>query len=117
MASAYTSHSAVWYRVRVAYAENLPNHLFGIRDVYVGVHTKPAGDAGADLNSRTLATAYRDALMPIYERRYGECELEVVEVKGLIESKDQDRIDAESALVQARIETNTFAPNKRPAGF
>ncbi|MCB1753912.1 MAG: hypothetical protein KDJ38_00225 [Gammaproteobacteria bacterium] len=108
------SNTNCTYRVKVVYAENLPVSLFSAGEIFIGPHTRPASYAGADLISRELAEEYLSALMPIFQRRYGECELKVVEISGTINKKLEKKIVSDTSMVRARIDTNNFAPNKSP---
>lgn len=87
-------------------------HLFAIQskgDCFLSANTKLVGfNKTVQLSSVELAESFRDAVLPTLRRRHGEA------VRALIATcaTTDHRID--DSLVQARIRTNQFAPNKRP---
>ena len=82
--------------------------------MWVGVHTKPCGTgAAAMLKTLELANEYRNALLPIYEKRYGnDTEIVIVNVQGSFNKKGMKEFERHNAIVRARIDTENFAPNK-----
>ena len=107
-----------WYEISVSMDDEGPGNVVhqDLRNgMYVGPHTRPAGYPGAaQIESRELAEAYRTALLPIFERRYGEgVELEVTESVGEIRPKHREKILKHSSIIRARLATGNFAPNVR----
>lgn len=100
--------------IRVSNA-NLQGHTFALQskdDCYLSANTKfVAIDKAARLSSEGLARRFCLAVMPTMRRRHGD-EIEL-DVAHCVESESRALDDA---LVIARIDTNNFAPNKRPAG-
>ena len=87
--------------------------------VFVSPHTRAAaGDAkAARLRSRALAEKVVKALLPVVRGRYGDhIELRVVEVRvNTMSPTLVKRIEADSMMLEARIDQSVFAPNKLPA--
>lgn len=75
------------------------------------------GTKGAWLDSPSLAREYREALAPVFARRYGEgvAEIEVVESTTPLRAKAELKIREDSQMVRARLEQKVLAPNRRPA--
>lgn len=70
------------------------------------------------LESRDLAEAYRSALVPVFERRYGAdvFRLSVIECSvRTTKEDDRKRMERDSKIVRARLAQNVMAPNKRPS--
>lgn len=80
--------------------------------ITIGPHFRLTGmDGAAHLATLELAERARTALLPRFQKRYGpETDIEVRECGG----QWLERIEKDSAIVQARLDQGVFAPNKRP---
>lgn len=87
--------------------------------VFVSPHTRVAvGDAkAARLRSRALAEKVANALLPVMHKRYGNhTDLRVVEVSvNSMSPTLVKRIEADSMMLEARIDQRAFASNKLPS--
>lgn len=79
-------------------------------ECYVSANTKLCDFANsACLSSEPLAVRYREALLPVLRKRYGDGVHLLVISRG-----PQGRPEFDDELVKARIEQEVFAPNRRP---
>jgi hypothetical protein len=84
---------------------------------YVSANTKlVASDKAVRILDEELAVRFREAIMPIMRRRHGEDVRLTIEERGTSKWGKAKQKPFDDALVQARIEQNNFAPNKRPSG-
>jgi hypothetical protein len=81
----------------------------------IGPHFRLTGmDGAAHLATLELARRTREALLPRFQKRYGpETEIEIQEC-GIGGANGLKRIEKDTAIVQARLDQNVLAPNKRP---
>jgi hypothetical protein len=83
--------------------------------ITIGPHFRLCGpDGAAHLATLELAERAREALLPRFRKRYGsETEIRIgfCEVGG---SYGLKRIEKDTTIVQARLDQNVLAPNKRP---
>ena len=103
---------------------NLPftlNQARGNNDpLFVGPHTRIATNKRAVIETEALAIQFRDMLIPIYEKRYGDnVELNIhkqqYRTPGFSQNPDKkmlSKIKNDTTIVKKRIQSGNYSPNK-----
>src|SRR5688572_29392179 len=110
----------VWYQIHVELDGTAPSMVHYQQEkgeLFVGPSSKISGFPGAAyINSRALAEEFVSALKTVYERRYGEgVVFSVVESRERFKQKYADKIAEHSLIIRARLDTQNFVPNVKPA--
>jgi hypothetical protein len=84
--------------------------------INISPHARIAGYTGsAYIESELLARQYLEALMPVFQKRYGnKTTIEIVRWECCSDAKTLKRIQHDSDIIKKRIATNNFTPNKAP---
>ncbi len=85
--------------------------------MYLSPHVRIAGDSAAMIHSKDLAQAYANACEPIFAKRGQAVTFKVVPCECPDTKRNQAvhaRIEEHSIFIQARLDQNIMAPNKRP---
>lgn len=85
-------------------------------ELYLSPNVKLCGFGGmAHIETEALAQRFLEACTPRLQKRYGNnTSLEVVNCEASEHKKLLDRIKRDSEIIQKRLETSNFAPNKAP---
>jgi hypothetical protein len=86
-------------------------------NIFISPNVRLAGDVKeARIENKTLAQQYLDRCLPIFQKRYGNnVELSIMLCQTSCSSnRTLKRIQKDSAIIEARLEQNIMAPNKKP---
>jgi len=83
--------------------------------LFIGPHFRLCGVNGAaSLVSRELAERTREALLPRFQKRYGNDTDIIIEECETTNERFLKLIERDSAIVQERLDKGYLAPNKKP---
>lgn len=83
--------------------------------LFIGPHFRLCGiGAQAYLVSRELAERTREALLPRFQKRYGNDTDIIIEEWEATNERVLKAIERDSAIVQERLDKGCLAPNKKP---
>jgi len=104
------------YHVWIVFKE-VPNGFHIKPDLYYGISENcRLCHGGAELETMELAQEYLDALVPIFERRYGKnvvC-FGIGEIGGALTKDTIAMIKKDSDIVRWRLENSDFNPKSKP---
>jgi ribosomal protein S17E len=86
-------------------------------NICISPNVRLAGDVKeARIKSKILAQKYLDKCLPIFQKRYGNnVKLSIMECQTNCSSKRTiNRVQKDSAIIEARLEQNIMAPNQKP---
>lgn len=104
------------YHVWIVFKE-VPNGFHLKPDLYYGISENcRLCVCGAELETRELAQEYLDALVPIFERRYGKnvVSFGIGEIGGPLTKDTIAMIKKYSDIVRWRLEKSDFNPKSKP---
>lgn len=114
--------TATWYELKPRLDGAAPGNVWQNEEhneLSIGPHTRLAGlQGGAIIRSRELAEAFRTALIPVFQRRYPDgIDIEVVPCTGPWTKRLEKAANRDEAIIQARLATDNFSPNKKVVGL
>lgn len=113
----FTLRVEVFGEVRLGLHDKLCVQLNRFGELHVSPHSLLCGvNKAAWISSESLARQYRDALHPIFEKRYGNGTMSIVISPASTRDcrENHERIAADSLMISARLSQGVMAPNHRP---